>query len=66
MGTLSWTDYKDLILSGYNNALSWTKNPGYTTNTKIIEWHIQISDHKFETFYITSSQGPPVSGLLVE
>ena len=46
MGTLSWTDYKDLILTGYNNALAWTKDPGYTSETSTLEWHIDISDHK--------------------
>ena len=51
MGTLSWTDYKNLILTGYSSALSWTKNPGYTGETKTIEWHIQILNQKLATVF---------------
>ena len=53
MGTLSWTDYKDLILSGYNNALSWSNNPGYSAETTNVEWHIQITNQsRFDHDYL--------------
>ena len=47
MGTLSWTDYRDLILTGYSSALSWTVDPGYTVSTTMLEWHITIADKRW-------------------